>query len=192
MIDRAIMFASHAHRDTFRKGTKQPYVFHPLEVLSLVSMMTDDDEVLCAAMLHDTIEDTSATLDDIKAEFGERVAKMVGYETEDKRGQVNKAGTWVERKQETIDCIKGLNDLGAKMVCLCDKVSNLRSFHLLYLDQGEEFWNNFNMKDPLKHYWYYSELAKALDDLKDEPVYKEYLFLIDTIFKKYIKEKEYE
>ena len=74
MIDRAIQFAAHVHKGMYRKGNKQPYIFHPLEVLSLVSMMTDDDDILCAAVLHDTVEDTPATIEDIRTEFGERVA----------------------------------------------------------------------------------------------------------------------
>ena len=188
MIDKAIEFAAHVHSGMYRKGNHQPYIFHPLEVLSLVSLMTDDDEILSAAILHDTVEDTPATIEDIKSLFGERVAKLVNYESEDKKGQVNKAGTWVERKQEAIDVLYRVDDIGAKMVCLGDKVSNLRSFHMLILDQGDEAWNNFNMKDPKMHYWYYSEIAKALSELKDSAVYKEYIFLIDSIFSKYVKE----
>lgn len=188
MIDKAIIFAAHCHEGMVRKGNNQPYIFHPLEVLNLVSMMSDDEEVLCAAVLHDTVEDTAATIQDIKEQFGERVAKLVDYESEDKRGQVNKAGTWVERKQEAIDTLKNVDDIGAKMVALGDKVSNLRSFHLMQLQDGEKMWDNFNMKDPMKHRWYHLEVAKALEELKDYAVYKEYLFLIDAVFSKYVKE----
>lgn len=188
MVDRAIQFAAHVHKGMYRKGNKQPYIFHPLEVLSLVSMMTDDDDILSAAVLHDAVEDTPATIEDIRSEFGERVARLVGDETEDKREGQNKSDTWEDRKKEAIASLQNVQDIGAKMICLGDKVSNLRSFHLLQLQQGEEMWNNFNNKDPKKHYWYYSELAKALGELKEHAVYKEYLFLIDTIFSKYIKE----
>lgn len=192
MIVEAIDFAAKAHKGTFRKGTHQPYIFHPLEVLSLISMMTEDEEILCAAVLHDTVEDTNTTIEDVRSKFGDRVAKLVSSETEDKRGQVNKQGTWIERKQEAIDAIKASTDKGSKMICLCDKVSNLRSFHLLLLQNGEDAWNNFNMKDPTKHYWYYNELAKSLSEFSNEAVYKEYLFLIDSIFSKYLKEKNNE
>ena len=190
MIDQAIRFAALAHKGMVRKGNMQPYIFHPLEVLNLVSMMTLEDDVLCAAILHDTVEDTDVTIEDIEREFGKRVAQLVSYESENKRGNKDKANTWMERKKETIDMIGSIDDPGAKMVCLADKVSNLRSFHLGLLDQGEAFWENFNQKDPLKHYWYYDELRKALSDLKDYSVYKEYCFLIETIFSKYINDKE--
>ena len=189
MIDKAIRFAAAAHQDMRRKGNNQPYIFHPLEVLNLVSMMTLDDEVLCAAVLHDTVEDAGILNSDIKREFGERVARLVDTETENKRDNVNKAATWELRKQEAIEAIKKADDIGAKMVCLADKVSNLRSFHMGLLDEGEEFWNRFNQRDPKKHYWYYCELRDALNELKDQAVYKEYCFLIDTIFNKYIEEK---
>jgi len=187
MIDQAIRFAASAHKGMVRKGNNQPYIFHPLEVLSLASLITDDEDVLCAAVLHDTIEDTGATIEDLKTQFNDRVAELVGYESEDKKGQVNKSGTWLQRKKEAIDKLNGIDDIGAKIVCLCDKVSNLRSFHLLQMQVGEDMWNNFNMKDPKMHHWYYSEIAKSLEVLKDYAVYKEYVFLIDTIFKKYIE-----
>ena len=188
MIDKAIRFAAAAHQDMRRKGNAQPYIFHPLEVLNLVSMMTLDDEVLCAAVLHDTVEDAGVTIDDIRREFGERVADMVATETEDKRDHLAKEDTWKIRKEEAIEKIRQTGDIGAKMVCLADKVSNLRSFHMGLLDEGEDFWNLFNQKDPMQHYWYYSELRDALGELKDQGVYKEYCFLIDTIFNKYFKE----
>ena len=190
MINEAIKFASLAHMGMKRKGNNQPYIFHPLEVMSLVSMMTLDEEVLCAAILHDTVEDTDVSIEDIKENFSDRVASLVNYESEDKRGNVNKAATWKKRKEETIERIASLDDEGAKMVCLADKVSNLRSIHLGLLDKGEEFWQSFNQKDPKEHYWYYAKLKEALVSLKDYAVYKELCFLIDTIFKNMGEENE--
>lgn len=188
MIDKAITFASSAHKGSYRKGLKQPYIFHPLEVLSLVSLVTDDEDTLCAAVLHDTVEDTPVTIDDIKKEFNEHIASMVANESEDKRGNVNKANTWVDRKKEAIECLKNTSDRGSKIVALADKVSNLRSFHMLLLAQGEDAWNNFNMKDPKMHYWYYNGIKQALSDLSDTVIYKEYCSLIDIVFSKYLKE----
>ena len=192
MIDEAILFAAKAHQNEVRKGNGQPYIFHPIEVLFLVSLMSKDDEVLCAAVLHDTVEDTDVTIEEIKETFGSRVADLVSYESEDKRDNINKEQTWKERKREAIDLMARSKDIGAKMICLADKVSNLRSLHLGLLDKGEDFWQVFNMKDPLMHYWYHDELRRALSDLCDYSVYKEYCFLIDTIFGKYTKEIKYE
>lgn len=186
MIDRAIHFASKAHEGMKRKSSGQPYIFHPIEVMSLVSLMTLDEDVLCAAVLHDAVEDAGVSLDEIAQIFNEKIAKYVSYETEDKRGNVNKPNTWVDRKKEAIEKMRNCDEIGAKMVCLADKVSNLRSFHLGLLDEGEDFWNNFNMKDPKMHYWYYESLKEVLSELKDYSVYKEFCFLIETIFNKYL------
>lgn len=187
LTDKAILFAANAHRGAVRKGIKQPYIFHPLEVMSLASIMTLDEEILAGAVLHDTVEDTQVTIDDIRNEFGDRIANMVCNETEDKRGQVNKAGTWVDRKKEAIEQLKNTKDEGSKIIALCDKVSNLRSFHLMQMHLGEEMWSCFNMHDPLQHRWYYKEVAEVLSQFSDYAVYKEYLFLIDTIFDKYLE-----
>ena len=190
MLDKAIDFAFEAHKGICRKGSSQPYIFHPLEVLSLVSTMTQDDDILCAAVLHDTVEDTPVTLDDVRREFGDKIAGLVDMETENKRGQKNKEATWMDRKKEAIEALRERASLGSKMVALADKVSNLRSFHMGLLKQGDEFWNLFNQKNPLMHYWYFNELKDALSDLKEEPLYMEFCFLIDAVFSKYLKEGE--
>ena len=78
MINEAIEFAAKAHEGQLRKGTKKPYIVHPIEVSEIVSAMTDDEEVICAAVLHDTIEDCRGiTKDVLKLRFGDRVAELV-------------------------------------------------------------------------------------------------------------------
>lgn len=188
-IDRAILFASIKHKGSVRKGDGQPYIFHPLEVLGIASLLTKDEDILCAAVLHDTLEDTDTTKEDLIEMFNSHVADLVASESEDKRGNVNKGDTWKARKEEAIASLKNAKDIGTKIVCLSDKVSNLRSFNRLILQNGEKAWDNFNMKDPKMHYWYYNEIKNALVDLKDTAVYKEYCFLIDAIFAKYLKEE---
>ena len=78
MIDKAREFATKAHDGQFRKGTKRPYIVHPIEVGDIVSTMTTDEEVISAAILHDTIEDCEGVTERMLAElFSERVAGMV-------------------------------------------------------------------------------------------------------------------
>ena len=84
MIDRAVEFAFKAHEGQFRKGTKRPYIVHPVEVKDIVSTMTKDEEVISAAVLHDTIEDCEGVTQRILAqEFSERVARIVAQESEE-------------------------------------------------------------------------------------------------------------
>ena len=79
LIEKARQFATQAHRriDHRRKYSKQPYEVHLKSVAELVSGVTDDAEMIAAAWLHDTVEDTTATLEDIAREFGAEVAALV-------------------------------------------------------------------------------------------------------------------
>ena len=85
MVARAIAFATKAHEGQFRKGTKRPYIVHPLEVGEIVATLTFDEEIISAALLHDTIEDCQGITREVLAqEFSERVAALVAQESEDK------------------------------------------------------------------------------------------------------------
>ncbi|UDQ80386.1 HD domain-containing protein [Erwinia rhapontici] len=77
--ERAQRYASKAHAaaDQRRKYTDEPYIVHPAAVVELVRSVSDDEEILAAAWLHDTVEDTSSTLEDIRTHFGERVTSLV-------------------------------------------------------------------------------------------------------------------
>ena len=85
LLDDAINFATKAHAGVCRKGKTRPYILHPLEAMNIASTLTEDEEVLAAAVLHDTVEDTDVTKADIRAAFGSRVADLVAAESEDKR-----------------------------------------------------------------------------------------------------------
>lgn len=82
LLDRAIIFAVKAHSGTERRGKGYPYIVHPLEAVEIVATMTKDQELLAAAALHDTVEDTDVTVDLIREEFGDRVACLVAEETD--------------------------------------------------------------------------------------------------------------
>ena len=84
-IENALIFATKAHAGKYRKGTKRPYIIHPIEVMSIVMHFTDEEYVLAAAVLHDTVEDTSVTIQRVEKEFGSRVAELVASVTEDKK-----------------------------------------------------------------------------------------------------------
>lgn len=183
LLDKAVVYAAKAHSAEVRKGSGQPYIFHPLEVMTIASLMTLDNDILCAAMLHDTVEDTDVTIEDIRREFNDRVAKFVSYESENKREGMSKEASWQIRKQETIGIINECKEIGVKIVCLSDKVSNLRSFKLLKYQFGKEhMFDYFNQKDPQKHYWYYCGLRDGMKELANEPVYMEYCDLIKQVF----------
>ena len=131
MINKAIEFATRAHAGQFRKGTSRPYIVHPIEVGDIVSTMTQDEEIISAAVLHDTIEDCEGVSREILArEFSERVAGIVAQESEDK------TKTWMERKSATIEHIRNA-PREVQMVGLADKLSNMRDIDRDYPVYGE-------------------------------------------------------
>lgn len=180
LLDRAITFAVKAHQGMERKGKGFPYIIHPMEAVCIVATMTNDQELLAAAALHDVIEDTDTTADDLKKEFGERVAMLVEAESDDKTGG-SKAETWHQRKQDTLDRLRNA-DLDIKIVVLGDKLSNMRAIAHDYAVLGDELWNRFTVKDPAEHAWRYHALAEALNDLSDTDAYKEFHTLVNKTF----------
>ena len=180
LLDRAITFAAKAHQGMERKGKGFPYIVHPMEAVCIVATMTNDQELLAAAALHDVIEDTDTTADDLKKEFGERVAMLVEAESDDKTGG-SKAETWHQRKQDTLDRLRNA-DLDIKIVALGDKLSNMRAIAHDYAVLGDELWNRFTVKDPAEHAWRYHALAEALNDLSDTDAYKEFHTLVNKTF----------
>ena len=177
MSDRAIEFATKAHAGQFRKGTKRPYIVHPIEVGDIVSTMTTDEEVISAAILHDTIEDCSGVSQRILAQtFSERVASMVAQESEDK------SRTWMERKTATIEHLRTA-PREVQMIGLADKLSNMRDIDRDYPIAGEELWNRFRMKDKETIGWYYKGVRAALkDSCAGVGAYEEYCRLIRKNF----------
>jgi myo-inositol-1(or 4)-monophosphatase len=192
LLDRAIVFAVRAHAGTERRGKGYPYIVHPLEAVEIVATMTSDQELLAAAALHDTVEDTDVSLEQIRAEFGDRVAALVAVETDQIPGQAgndvlsgpgwpSEEETWHARKRAAIDRLsKAGRD--AKTVALGDKLSNMRAIARDYAVQGDALWNLFHVKDRKDHEWHYRGLADALKELDGTFAYQEFVQLIDQVF----------
>ena len=177
----ALQFAATAHKEQKRKGNGLPYIIHPMETMSIVSRMTDDEEVMAAAALHDVIEDTKCVGRDIEARFGRRVAELVGMESEDKKRHRPAKDTWRERKEENLRRER-LAPRDAKLIMLSDKLSNVRSTLRDFEKLGNRVWDKFNMKDPAEQEWYYRTVADVCKELSGEEVYKEYVEILDIIF----------
>ena len=181
VLDRAIIFATKAHSGTERRGKGYPYIVHPLEAVEIVATMTKDQELLAAAALHDTVEDTNVTVDQIRAEFGERVAALVASESDEMPAGVSEEESWHARKQAAIDRLANASR-DAKMVALGDKLSNMRAIARDYAVQGDALWNLFHVKERKDHEWHYRGLAAALKELDGTFAYQEFVKLIDQVF----------
>ena len=187
IIDRAIEFAVRKHAGTPRKGTNIPYIVHPMEAAAIVAGITDDQELIAAAVLHDTLEDTATDFDELVKAFSLRVANLVAEESEDKQAGKPADNTWRARKAETL---KHLEEAGyeAKLVALGDKLANIRAIQRdlkEYTEKGIAFWDRFNQHDSALHGWYYSSIARiflADPKLRDTQACKEYAERVQAVF----------
>lgn len=182
LYERAVMVAAAAHSGMTRKGTGIPYLSHPVEAASIIAEMTDDQELIAAAVLHDVVEDTEVTAQELEEMFGARVAHYVACETENKRRDLPPESTWKLRKQETITFLKEKADRNARMLALADKLSNLRSIERDLNSIGDRIWQRFNQKDKAMHGWFYRQTAEALRELELYPAWQEYDRLIRKVF----------
>lgn len=187
LLDRAIVFAVQAHHNTERRGKGFPYIVHPMEAVEIVATMTSDQELLASAALHDTVEDTDVTVEQIREAFGERVADLVHAESDQINGELfngangDEESTWHARKQAAIDRLAAASH-DAKIIALGDKLSNMRAIWRDYQVIGDAIWNIFHVKDKASHEWHYRGLAASLSELQDTFAYQEFVRLIDEVF----------
>ena len=183
LLDKAIVFAVKAHSGTERRGKGFPYIVHPMEAMEIVATITPDQELLSAAVLHDTVEDTPVTVSQLREEFGDRIASIVASESDVMPEGISEEDSWHDRKQAAIDRLAAA-PLDAKIVALGDKLSNMRAIARDYAVQGDNLWNLFHAKDPSEHGWHYRGLAESLKELSGTAAYEEFVNLINQVFKR--------
>lgn len=182
LLENAILFAVKAHEGMLRKDKRTPYILHPLEAASICGTLTSDEQVLAASVLHDTVEDTAVTAEEILARFGERVAMLVASETEEPFSHLAPEASWQLRKESSLKALREARDPGVKILWLGDKLSNMRSFYRQWQAEGEAMWRHYHQKDPAAQAWYYRSIARALSDLQDSAAWQEYQHLVESIF----------
>ena len=184
LVSEAIAFAVKAHDGMRRKTGNTPYILHPMEAAVIVGTMTDDQNLIAAAALHDVVEDAGITIEDIETKFGKRVRELVESETEDKRADLPPTDTWRIRKEETLSVLAKTNDMGVLMVWLGDKLANMRSIYRSWKIEGDAMWQRFNQKDVNEQAWYYFSIVKLTDRLSDTSAWLEYKKLTEIVFGK--------
>lgn len=145
----ALSFAAYKHRDQRRKDVaKTPYINHPINVANVLlnEAGITDEIVLIAAILHDTVEDTETSFEEIEQQFGAQVKSVVAEVTDDK------SLPQAERKQAQIEHAGGLSDR-AKLLKLADKTANLRDM----INATPDGWSAERIND-------YLEWGKAVVD----------------------------
>lgn len=184
LVSEAIAFAVKVHDGMRRKKSDIPYILHPLEAATIVGTMTDDQNVIAGAVLHDVVEDTDVTIEEIEEKFGKRVRELVESETENKRAEKPASETWRIRKEESLKVLEETNDIGVLMVWLGDKLANMRSIYRDFQIEGNAMWEKFNQKDVNEHAWYYYSIVKLTVRLSHTSAWLEYKTLVDLVFMK--------
>ena len=182
LVSKAVIFSAGAHDGMRRRKSDAPYILHPMEVASIVGSMTDNQEVIAAGLLHDVVEDAGISIEEVGEKFGERVKELVASETENKREGLPPEETWLVRKEESLERLKGSDDIDVLILWLSDKLSNVRAFYRTFLVEGEALWNSFHQSDASVQAWYYRSVLKYTERLSDTLAYKEYKTLVEMLF----------
>ena len=184
LVSEAIAFAVKAHDGMRRKKSESPYILHPMEAAVIVGTMSEDQNLIAAAALHDVVEDAGVTIEEIEERFGRRVRELVASETEDKRAELPPSDTWRIRKEESLRVLKNTDDVAVLMVWLGDKLSNMRSIYRDWRVEGDAMWQRFNQKDVKEQAWYYRSIVKFTERLSDTSAWLEYKTLTELVFGK--------
>ena len=177
MIFQALRFATNAHSGQFRKSTKIPYIVHPIDVMQRLIQCDASTEAIVAGILHDTLEDTPTTADELRAIFGDRVTELVLGASEP-----NKSLSWEQRKEHTISHLNTLNDQEQLMVICADKLSNISSIAYDLSTQGPVVWNRFN-RGYEQQKWYYCRLASVFaKHTGKSKIFSDYITAVNSVF----------
>ncbi len=173
-IQEAFEIANRIHKNERRKLTYAPYMVHPFGVFKTLTQYTDDEDTLCGALLHDTIEnDENYSVEKLQKDIGTRVAEIVEgvSENRNKNEQRTKQMTWKERKLGYLEKIE-TDPEPQLMICAADKIDNLKSIIVGYKKWGESVWKNFNASEG-DMMWFYEEVFRILTRRLRNPIIKE-------------------
>lgn len=168
-VERALRWAAILHTGQTRKASEIPYFAHLAAVAMIVEHAGFDEDAVIAALLHDAVEDTDATLRDVEDRFGPVVAATVAACSEIKHDAEGRQRPWIDRKRDHLSTMAGL-DITARAVILADKLHNVVSIEL-DLNEGRPVWRAFNAgRDQVL--WYYRAVIDACDDEADPRVHE--------------------
>ena len=192
MIRKALKFAAVYHKEGVRKGSNVPYIVHPFEVALILQENGMEERIIAAGLLHDTLEDTELTTEQIRQEFGDDILQLVLGASEEL--EAREETLWEERKKHTIEYLKTA-PIDVKYIVCADKLSNIRSMLADHEKKGEKFWDKFMNSDKKiggseysreykreKQKWYYENLVKNLQELEGLKMYEELKEAVRELF----------
>ena len=174
IVETAEAIARSAHAGQIRKDGRTPVIEHPRNVAAIVRAAGASPVVIAAAWLHDTIEDTETTGDDIERALGAEVRAIVEQVSEP-----DKSLSWAERKRHTVETVED-RSLDALRVMAADKIDNLRS--ILAVDaRGEDPWAMLSA-DVTAQRWYYTTLVERMRAQHREALFETFAQTAELVF----------
>jgi GTP diphosphokinase / guanosine-3',5'-bis(diphosphate) 3'-diphosphatase len=168
-IKKALYFAAEMHDGQYRKGGKVPFIVHPVLVAMCLSEYMHEEDIIAAALLHDTVEDCDVSIDDLKEEFNDSIAKLVVEVSLFKEEGV---ADWIVDKKNYLNKIRNASD-SALTIVACDKMLNMKGYFDA-LKAGNEATRLFR-GSPDQYRWYYTEIGNILtESLGNHPIVREY------------------
>ncbi len=167
-LDRALAVSATAHRHQERKGSQVPYIIHQVHVAILLMRHDFPEEVIVAALLHDVVEDTTVTVEELARDFGPEVARLVAAVSAQKL-EGTELLPWRHRKEAQLAHLKSA-DRHIAAIKTADALHNLRATLSDLHRQGNQVWQRFRGSQT-EHLWYYESLSEVLKSkLGDHPL----------------------
>ncbi|WML57696.1 HD domain-containing protein [Neobacillus sp. PS2-9] len=177
VIEIALKTAAKAHEKQYRKGTDIPYITHPVAVGMILMKAGYSEELVAAGILHDTVEDTELSLQDIEPLFGRNIAQMV-----EGCSEPDKSLSWEERKKHTIEYL-GAAPEEIRVVACADKLHNIRSIASDLEQFGEQVWGRFK-RGKEQQEWYYTRVIESLGLQSNFQLLDELKIEVERLFKR--------
>jgi len=180
-IKNAIDFAIEVHKDQYRKGKDVSYITHPMAVALIISLVSKDEDLICAGLLHDTIEDAdpygSITKEQIEEKFGSKVSNIVNDLTEQ-----DKTIDWAERKRQALVHVNEMSN-DSLLVKSADVLHNITDQIADYKIEGDKMFERFNAGKAVQ-LERYEKLISAIDNKwKENPLIEELIEKLDEVKK---------
>ncbi len=170
-IQKAIETAAYLHRNQVRKGDPPlPYITHLVGTMLIVMPYTDDEDVMCAALLHDVLEDIAESdfnSQDMIREFSQKVYEIVSGVTED-----TSIKGWRKMKEAYIEHLKSASN-ETLMISVADKIHNVSNLISLHNKIGNSMWKNFDFT-AVDNIWYHESVLKVAQDKLPNGLWDQY------------------
>lgn len=169
ILEKAIRLCAVAHEGQIRKDGP-PYIIHPFAVALKLAQHGFDELTIAGALVHDVLEDTKVTEEELREVLGDKVLELVQFVTYDE------TLSWEDQRKKYINTLRNAPE-SAKAISVADKIHNAESLLTAYIERGPEIWKSFNRGREAK-LWFEEEMLKMLTETWSHPLVEEYKKLV--------------